>query len=55
MEIIIDKIKYECRAEENGAYVVENHYSGEVRIPAYILVDGQSICCCNPPGCRVGR
>ena len=43
MEIIIDKIKYELRTEENGAYVVENHYSGEVRIPAHILVDGQSI------------
>lgn len=43
MEIIIDKIKYELRTEENGAYVVENHYSGEISIPAHILVDGQSI------------
>ena len=43
MEIIIDKIKYELRTEENGAYVVENHYSGEVRIPAHLHVDGQTI------------
>ena len=43
MEIIIDKIKYELCTEENGAYVVENHYKGEVCIPAHILVDGHSI------------
>ena len=43
MEIIIDKIKYELRTEENGAYVVENHYSGKVVIPAHIQVDGQTI------------
>ena len=43
MEIIIDKIKYSFCAEENGAYVVENHYKGEVHIPAHISVNGQSI------------
>lgn len=43
MEIIIDKIKYALCAEENGAYVVENHYKGEVHIPAHISVNGQSI------------
>ena len=43
MEIIIDQIKYELRPEENGAYVVENHYTGEVRIPAQIQVDGSTI------------
>lgn len=43
MEIIIDKIKYELRSQENGAYVVENHYSGKVVIPAQIQVDGMNI------------
>ena len=43
MEIIIDKIKYDLRPAENGAYVVENNYSGKVVIPAHIQVDGQTI------------
>lgn len=43
MEIIIDNIKYDLRTEENGAYVVENNYKGEVVIPAEIQVDGLTI------------
>lgn len=40
MEIIINGIKYELRAEENGAYVMPNEYKGKVVIPAQIIVDG---------------
>ena len=43
MRIIVDNIKYELRQEENEAYVVENNYKGEVRIPAEIQVGGVTI------------
>lgn len=43
MTILINNINYELRTEENGAFVVECDYKGDIVIPAVINVEGMSV------------